>query len=333
MGSYFSSSRFDPSRDIPSLKGKVILVTGANSGIGYQTAVYLALNGARVYVGARNEGRGLEAIKKMEDDHPSLRGENRLLPHELDLSTMTSAEKSALAFLEREKRLDVLVNNAGVGNSSYRIGPEGIEAAFVVNHLAQFVLTTTLLPLIAQTASLPDGDGRIIAVSSDAHNLVKNNPKFASVDDFNSIVAPKVKVANTFYNRTLRYGMSKLANVLFSKELQRRLLEDESTSEIISLAVNPGLVDTPATKRSLWFLYFVPKSWVFYTPLQGASASLFAAASPIVRENSALYRGAYLTSFGKISKPSQLGQDNQLARHLWATSEAVVEQTLAKAGL
>lgn len=97
------------------------------------------------------------------------------------------------------------------------MGPEGIEAEFATNHFGPFVLTTTLLPLLKKTARIPGSDVRIVTLSSNAHTFVEHDPKFASLDDCNSSCVANVQDADTFMNRTKRYGLSKLANLLFAK--------------------------------------------------------------------------------------------------------------------
>ncbi|KAL8292823.1 hypothetical protein RQP46_000517 [Phenoliferia psychrophenolica] len=330
----FSSRTFDATRDIPNLSGRVALVTGATAGIGYQTAKFIALNGGKVYVGSRSEAKGLAAIKEMEDEEPTLRGEGRLHVVVFDLDSLVGTKKAALTFLESEERLDILVNNAGRGDSIYTIGPEGIEQAFVGNVLGHFVLTTTLLPLLKKSAALPGSDVRIVNLSSAAHAMIKEEPKFASLDDLNSPCVADPKNANSFINRTRRYGMSKLANVLFAKELQRRLLADPTDpgSSIISLSLHPGLVATPGTFRMFFWVSWLVRFWSL-TPVEGAASPLFAATSPRVREKAEEYQGAYLGPFGEIWDPSSYAKDEELAKTFWSTSEQVVGDVLRRAGL
>lgn len=123
--------------------------------------------------------------------------------------------------------------------------------------------------------------------------------------------------------------MSKLANVLFAKELQRRLLA--SSSSIISLAVNPGVVATQSSLNMLWFISWLSFAWDI-TPVNGAASSLFAATSPLVRANADVYRGAYLAPFGVLGESSEVSQNPELGKKLWEASEKVVEGALANGG-
>ncbi|KAL8280579.1 hypothetical protein RQP46_006902 [Phenoliferia psychrophenolica] len=330
----FLSKNFDATRDIPNLSGRVALVTGATAGLGYQTAKFLALTGAKVYVGSRSEAKGVAAIKLMEDECPTLRGEGRLHVAIFDLDSLVGTKKAALAFLESEERLDILVNNAGRGGSFHNIGPEGIEQAFVGNVLGPFVLTTTLLPLLKKTASLPGSDVRIVNIASAAHTMVKVEPKFASLEDFNSLCVANPKDANTFLNRTRRYGMSKLANILFAKELQRRLLADPTDpgSSIISLSLHPGLVATRGVLSIFSWISWTARLWSL-TPVEGAASPLFAATSPRVREKAEQYQAAYLGPFGEVWDPSNYAKDEELAKTFWSTSERVVGDVLQRAGM
>ncbi|TFY76492.1 hypothetical protein EWM64_g7520 [Hericium alpestre] len=166
MGFLFSKPSYDPRRDIPDLTGKVILVTGANAGIGLQTSEQLAIHGAKVYLACRTESKAKAAIAGIEDRTPSLKGQGRLMWLPLDLSSMRSSKKAAEEFLSKEKRLDILINNAGRLADDYVLSPEGVELSVAVNHLGHFVLTTALLPLLKETARRPDADVRIIVVNT-----------------------------------------------------------------------------------------------------------------------------------------------------------------------
>ncbi|KAL8280657.1 hypothetical protein RQP46_006980 [Phenoliferia psychrophenolica] len=279
----FSSKRFDATTDVPDQTGKVALVTGATSGLGFQTVRFLALNGATVYVGARTEAK---------------------------------------------------VNNAGRGGTFYKIGPEGIESAFVGNYLGMFVLTTTLLPLLKKTARTPGSDVRIVTLSSQAHTMIKEDPSFASLEAFNTFATANLKDADTVLNRIRRYGLAKLADILFAKELERRLLADtdDGGGSIISLPVHPGVVVTEGTLEFFSYISWLLPLWG-YTRVQGVAVTLFAATSPLVREKPEVYRGAYFGPFGALEAQTSYRKDEALAKVLWSTSEEVVGDVLRTAGI
>ncbi|KAI5478274.1 NAD-P-binding protein [Pseudohyphozyma bogoriensis] len=329
----FSSAKFDPARDIPDLSGEVALVSGANSGIGFQTAQQLALHGAKVYVGSRKAANAVAAIQRMEANHPTLKGKDLLHVFELDLSTVKGVKADAEKLLDIETRLDILVNNAGVAERIYEINSEGVEAQFAVDHLGPFTITQTLLPLLIKTAAQANSDVRVVTVASGAHQFVNFETPFASLDDFNIVGVETLEKGHKFIGRFRRYGMSKLASILFARQLQHRLLADPTpgANQIISISLHPGEVATEGFFRTFW--YFKPFWRLFFlSPLEGSFNSLFAATAPEVRREEKKWTGKYLVPHAKIKAPTERAQDDELAATLWATSERVVEDILAKRG-
>ncbi len=208
------------SENVPDLSGKTIFVTGANTGIGFEAAKVFAGQGARVLLGCRNLDRGQAALTRIADVHPG--ADVELV--EIDLGDLASVRRAADA-VSREPKLDVLVNNAGVMWNPKTITKDGFESQFGVNHLGHFALTGLLLPLLEATPH-----SRIVTVSSTGHRL-GNGDLFW--DDIN---------ADESYHPRKRYYASKLANLLFTYELDRRLrVRDSST---VALAVHPGGSDT-----------------------------------------------------------------------------------------
>lgn len=204
--------------DISSQAGRVHLVTGANSGIGFETALALAERGARVLLGCRSEARGQAACERIR----ARVGEADLALLVLDLADLGSVRDAAGRVLA-EDRLDTLINNAGLGTPKYALTKDGFESHLGVNHLGHFALTGLLLRKLEAS-----GRGRVVTVSSNMH-------KFGSIlwDDLNG---------EKNYQGLVRYSMSKLANLLFAFELERRLREGSYTT--ISLACHPGGVLT-----------------------------------------------------------------------------------------
>ncbi|KIO24266.1 hypothetical protein M407DRAFT_213056 [Tulasnella calospora MUT 4182] len=239
-------SDYDALKEIPNLKGKVAIVTGANSGIGYETVKWLAAKGAKVYLGARDESRGNSAVERITDGiagHPSGGSVHWL---ELDVETPKRARAGAQKFLAQESRLDILVHNAGVNLLGYFTTSEGgltFNKVMSINHLGTFVLTQELLPVLKRTAMEPDSDVRVIVVSSRMHKDVPTKPEFRTLEGWNAING------DGFIASGKRYMASKLANVLFIKELQSRL--DAEKIPITCLAINPGLVNTGSHEKSV----------------------------------------------------------------------------------
>ncbi|EIM89854.1 NAD-P-binding protein [Stereum hirsutum FP-91666 SS1] len=305
MGFLFSKPTYDPSRDIPDLTGKVALVTGANSGVGFQTALQLAKRGAKVYLGCRSESRARDAIDRMRKETHGLDLEDRLVWLPLDLSVMRLAKKAGEELLQKETRLDILSH-----------------------HLGHFVLTETVLPLMKSTAQLPGADVRIVAVSSAVYNQA-GSKDFSSLEALNSVQGKPGK-ENTFFTRLWRYGTTKLQNILWVAELQRRL--DAEGTPITVLAVHPGTVDTEGLNDNSprWVLYLTYPFAI--TPLQGAFTSLFAATSAEVAAARETYKGKYLVPFGEVGALTKEARDPALAKTLWETSESVVRDVLQRRG-
>ncbi|KAJ1717549.1 hypothetical protein NYO67_219 [Aspergillus flavus] len=296
-------NKWDIIAEIPDLTGKVAIVTGANSpqGIGYHIAHQLAIKGAKVYVGARNREKSQNAIDEMLQSTPSLVHE-RLVPLAMDLNDFQQVQRTARGILEREERLDILVNNATHMSMPLHKDQHGISISFGTNFLGPYLFTTELLPLLKMTARQAPGV-RIVNVSSRVHLALPTGIQFSSLDDFNRDFGSE----DDHQNNRLRYGLSKLAMVLFSKEIQRRA--NEEGIPMVATSMHPGGVRT-----------------------DGALTPLFAAAHPLPFIERGKYGGAYLVPFGDIGKISEDGDSEQLAKDLWDTSERVLKDVLS-AGL
>ena len=210
--------------DVPDLTGKTIFVTGANTGIGFEAAKVFASKGARVLLGCRSTEKGMAALAQIADAHPG--ADVELI--QIDLADLDSVRKAAER-VAQEPRLDVLVNNAGVMWNPKTITKDGFESQFGINHLGHFALTGLLLPALEATPN-----SRIATVSSNGHRL-GNGDLFW--DDIN---------AAEDYHPRKRYYASKLANLLFTYELDRRLRAKGSST--IAVAVHPGASDTELSR-------------------------------------------------------------------------------------
>ncbi|TFY66520.1 hypothetical protein EVG20_g4574 [Dentipellis fragilis] len=329
MGFLFSKQAYDPNRDIPDLIGKVVIVTGSNTGIGFRTAEQLALHGAKVYLACRSKAKATAAIAELEKTSPSLKDQNRLVWLPLDLSSMHSAKKAAEEVLAKEDRLDILINNAARGVEKYELSKNGVELNVAINHFGHFVFTQTLLPLLKETAKRRDADVRIVIVSSNSYTT-PGTTKFGSLEDMNDPQGTPGN-ENAMSARLRRYGTSKLMNVLFATELQRRL--DTENAAITVISVHPGSVatETVLTTDLPWYItLFVTLFGV--TPLQGAMTSLFAATSAQVAAEREKYKGKYLVPYGKIAGPATAAsKDPALAKTLWETTERITTGLLGSA--
>lgn len=273
-------------------KRDVVLITGANSGMGKATALELAKTGAQVVMLCRHRDRGEAALAEVRSAST-----NNLVSLMLcDLASMEDIRRFAREFRSRFTSLSVLVNNAGVMVSRRQLTKDGFELQFGVNHLGHFLLTNLLLDLIVQ------GKGRIVTVSSAAHKMGKMH-----FDDIN--LAKK-------YGGFKAYAQAKLANILFTYELAQRL---EGTGAAAN-CLHPGVVATNITvnreTRAGVTIARLMAHTFFLTPAQGAETIVYLAASPEVQGES----GQYFYRKKPIQS-SQLSYDRHTAARLWALSE------------
>ena len=284
--------------DVPDMTGKTVVVTGANSGIGLETALALARAGARTVITARDRARGEAALSDISRRAPSDHVELALF----DLGSMASVRAGAADLLARCERIDVLVNNAGLVLSDRRVTADGLEATFAINHLGPFLLTELLLERIK--ASAPS---RIVNVASTAHQGARHGLDF---DDLQSTRA---------YRGMQVYSKSKLANIYFTTELARRLAGTGVTVNCL----HPGTVATGYGRDgdASGFLAFgvkLIKPFVLNAE-QGARTSVYLASSPEV----AGVTGKYFVKC-RVRTPSRAARDDAAARRLWERSEELV---------
>jgi NAD(P)-dependent dehydrogenase (short-subunit alcohol dehydrogenase family) len=281
-----------------SLKGKVVVVTGSNVGIGLETAVGVAAQGASTVLACRSrekaEAAAKEVIRRTWNDDVHVVA--------LDLADLSSVAEAADAILSRWPRLDVLVNNAG-GTWSARQGTaQGIEYTFGVNHLGHFYLTNLLLSRLE--ASAP---ARVINVTSVGHHFARNGMRF---DDLQS---------ERGYDAMEAYCRSKLANVLFTRELAKRLGDRSVTAN----AAHPGPVrsgfgmDGDLTGFMGFGMKLVRPFEI--SPKRGAKTSIHLASSPAVADKTAMY---WVRS--KPGHMSRRARDDEAAARLWTESEALL---------
>lgn len=279
------------------MKGRICLVTGANTGIGLETARELARQGAVVVMASRDVERGEAAVA---DVRQSTGSDTVELLH-LDLASIASIRAAAATFLSRHARLHVLINNAGLVLSDRRETEDGFEMTFGVNHLGGFLLTHLLLDTLK--ASAP---ARVVNLASDAHRISSGLP-FDDLQRTGGYAGLKV------------YGDSKLANILFTRELARRL----EGSGVVTNAVHPGAVRSSfgADGDAAWYItaFYSLGRWFVLTPAQGARTSLHVATDPAL----ATVSGGYFAR-SRPKKPNAAAQDDAAAARLWQVSEELL---------
>ncbi|KAF8067665.1 NAD-P-binding protein [Lyophyllum atratum] len=319
MGGCLSRRKaFDPSKDLLDLTGKVILVTGGNTGIGYETVKHLARRGAKVYLGARDESKATGAMAKLQQEGLGP-GHGEVVWLKSDFSDLRSSKEAAELFMRLEKRLDVLINNAAQLTGPFEKTKDGISKHMTVNHFGPYILTRTLLPLLVKTSKEPNSDVRIVTLSSLAHRSSRAalpDIKFQKIEDFNG------EFPDDVYPDWSRYCLTKLANVLWTRELQKHI--DRSGATITCLAVNPGTVNTFASRMPFPIIAGILFALFFEVPEVGAYTPCFAAASPEIRSNPEKFKGAFLEPVGLIAEPSENARNDRLARELWETTESIL---------
>ncbi|KAF2465894.1 oxidoreductase-like protein [Lindgomyces ingoldianus] len=304
--------KFNPVTDIPSLAGKVILVTGGNAGLGKQTILYLSQHSpSRIYLAARTASKATSAIadiKKLVPDAPI-----EHLP--LDLTSMASIKAAADIFQAKESRLDILINNAGVMATPYSLTKEGYEIQFGTNHMGHALLTKLLLPTLLETAKQPGADVRIINLSSIGHMMAPSEGI--------------IQTQSTLQQRSTwtRYGQSKLANILFSNELAARY------PEITTVSIHPGVIvtDLYASLKSNFIMRLLVGLYQLLTPILpghykdttgGALNQTWAATT----KKEGLTNGEFYTPVGKTGSGSKKSRDAGLGKKLWEYTEVELEK-------
>ncbi|XP_066559693.1 retinol dehydrogenase 14a [Amia ocellicauda] len=284
------------------MRGKTIIVTGANSGLGKATAAELVKLQARVILACRDQQRAEAAAQEIRDEAGPEQGE--LVIKQLDLASLKSVHNFCEEIIKEEPRLDVLINNAGVYQCPYTKTEDGFEMQFGVNHLGHFLLTHLLLDLLKKSAP-----SRIVVVSSKLYKYGEIN-----FDDLSS---------EQNYNKSFAYSRSKLANLLFTHELAKRL---EETGVTVN-SLTPGIVRTNLGRHINIPLLAKPVfnlvSWAFFkTPLEGAQSSIYLACSPDVE-------GVSGKCFANCKEEELLSKatDDAVAKKLWDISEVMVQLT------
>ena len=285
-------------QDLPSQIGRTLLVTGANSGIGYETTKALAARGAHVIMAVRDEEKGTEAMEKLSKEHPDATLELRYV----DLADLDTVR--ALAATVR--RVDVLINNAGVMMPPRTLTAQGYELQFGVNHLGHFALTALLFDRLVHGK-----DPRVVTVTSRQH--IRGRMHF---DDLHG---------EHKYSRAGYYAQSKLANVVFALELNRRLRA--SGTPVLSVLAHPGVVATNLQSTGPTGMTKVLAqlgSRIVAQPADmGALPLLYAATNPDVESGQFIGPDARNESKGypTVVEPLEAARDREVAKRLWDVSE------------
>ena len=291
---------------IPSQQDKIAIVTGANTGLGYETALGLAKTGMKVVMACRNLEKAEQAKAQILAEAP----EAELEVMSLDLSELQSVRSFSEAFRQRHAQLNLLINNAGIMFPPYEVTEDGFESQFAVNYLSHFLLTALLIDLMPDSS-----ESRVVSLSSNAHQFGRINfEDLQSERDYSAVGA---------------YGQSKLACLMFALELNRRLMAQGK--KILSVCAHPGLSETELARHIPdWvqmLLRLTPLPLMSHPPKAAALPTLCAALGPDVKG------GEYFGPQGLFETSGEPGraaiakhaQDKAAAETLWKVSKKLVE--------
>ena len=290
-------------KNIPDLNGKLALITGSNSGLGYCTAKALLKSGCQVILACRTIEKSNYTSAYLKEIFPL----SKVNSFALDLSDFNEVSEKANFIKENFKSLDLLINNAGIMHPPKTLNKQGYEIQFAVNHLAHMLLTLKLLPIIENANS-----SRIVTVTSGAQFFGKGNLQNLR--------------AENYYNKWESYAESKLANVMFAKELHERV----NKKNIYSLAAHPGIAKTnlfasqnpkPNTIEKFALELFSP---LFQTAEMGALPQLFAATSEQAKSGEHYGPKFNFRGYPKLSPTSPLAQNKEARKKLWDKSNEII---------
>jgi NAD(P)-dependent dehydrogenase (short-subunit alcohol dehydrogenase family) len=294
--------------DMPDQHGRTVVITGANSGIGLEAAKALAARGATVVLAGRDPGRTAAAAEQVgavaAGAPPETAG--------LDLASLESVHEAAADISARFPRLDLLINNAGVMMPPYGVTRDGFELQFGTNHLGHFALTGLLLPNLLGVPG-----SRVVTVSSNGHRAGKIN-----FDDLQS---------EKHYRKSAAYGQSKLANLMFTYELQRRLTT--AHADTMATAAHPGTASTDLTRHSGFMTWGTHanlgllNSWAVQPAEIGALSTLRAATDPAATGGAYYGPDGFMQFTGNpvLVRSSGRSQNAEVQRRLWAESEKLTQ--------
>lgn len=294
--------------NIPSQQGKVAIVTGANTGLGYETVSHLARKKCKVIMACRNADKAAQAKAEIEAKVPGANLEILLI----DLSDLSSVRAFAQAFRQQYDRLDLLINNAGIMWPPYSLTVDGFESQMGTNYLGHFLLTALLLDLMPNTP-----DSRVVSLSSNAHRLGSGEINFGDLQSEQN------------YSKTGAYSQSKLACLMFGNELQRLL--EQAGKKILSVTAHPGVSNTDLARHmpqyQIALVQYTIGPLLCHVPDKAAMPTVMAALAPDAQGGEYFGPQGFLEMKGKPGRATQsdYAQNQAAAEKLWQVSEQLTE--------
>ncbi|KAI8138272.1 hypothetical protein BJV82DRAFT_673816 [Fennellomyces sp. T-0311] len=301
----FTKRHFEFS-DIPDLSGKIAIITGSNTGIGKICAIEMARKNCRVIVASRSPDKGQAAVA----DVKKITGNDKVEFIKLDLLSLASVQAFAEEFMSKHKELHILLNNAGVMMCPYGLSEDGIETQFATNHVAHFYLTMLLLPLLEKSTP-----SRIVNVSSSGNGMTS----------LSAVSLDKVNDEKT-YSKTFHYGLSKACNVLFTRELAKRL-EAKGVNNLYVNVNHPGIVRTELIRHSMkedTFIKRFVENVIAVSSEEGSLTQLYLATSPEVESKD--IRGKYFVPVAENGCLNAYSSSDKNAAHLWEFTENLLKE-------
>ncbi|KAI5212116.1 hypothetical protein AUEXF2481DRAFT_61091 [Aureobasidium subglaciale EXF-2481] len=303
MFGLYGGKSFEPEKDISDLSGKVIIVTGGNTGLGKESVLQFAKhNPSQIYLAARTESKARSAIEEIKSQVPNAKVEFL----SLDLTDFESVKAAADTFKEKEQRLDILLNNAGIMAVPYSTTKQGYEIQFGTNHMGHALLTKLLLPVLLKTAEEPNSDVRVVSLSSEGHQLAPQSTGII----YDQAAAEK--------NGTwARYGSAKLANILHSRGLTAHY------PSITAVAVHPGVIKTDlfaTTQRDNMLIRYgiaAVGGLFMQTVPQGARNQLWACTA----NKEEVRKGYYFKPVGSSGSGTAWAKSDKKVEELWEWTE------------
>ncbi|KAI9150557.1 oxidoreductase [Paramyrothecium foliicola] len=304
MGSSGSKSvNFIPDKDIPPLKGKVILVTGGNSGLGKQSILELSKHGPKeIWLGARSKSKAQEAIEDIRTQVPNA---PPIKFFEMDLGSFLSIRESARTFTQQSGRLDILLLNAGIMSVPARTTDDGYEVQFGTNHMGHALLTKLLMPTLLKTAEEPNSDVRVTVLASSAHQYAPSE----------GILFDTLKNQAESLSTITRYGQSKLANALYAKELARRY------PQLTTSSLQPGLFTTNLANTMSDNNWILRIAWKITAAFIGVDVPTGTLNQLWTSTSKDVISGTYYEPVGRTGLGKPHTNDAVLAEKLWDWTE------------